>query len=109
MQCYDGGGYEVALDTIIDRDGNVTIRANHPIAECAILLLASYLSHNGARYYFTAGDWTRSRSPTDYFITIQCYSNSGEPVYIDASVGSADDVTIRSNDPLLGKLLIFKA
>jgi hypothetical protein len=49
-------GHDVTLDTTIARDGNVTIRSDHSTAMCVILLLASHISHNGARYYFTGPD-----------------------------------------------------
>jgi hypothetical protein len=119
LQCYDAGGHEVTLDTTIDRDGNVTIRSNNNAAMCAVLLLASYIAHNGARYYFTGADWAQSLATADYYLTIQhndlpfegstdlimqCYNNLGKLVYIDASVSAAGDLTIRSNNPFPGKL-----
>jgi hypothetical protein len=111
------------MDTSIDRDGNVTIRSNSQAAVRVILLLASYLSHSGARYYFTAGDWAADPSAGDYFtailhtdlpfggstdLIIQCYTNSGALVHIDVAVSSPGDVTLRANDPFPGKLLLFK-
>jgi hypothetical protein len=94
------------------------------MAVCVILLLASYISHNGARYYFTEADWTLAFDPPDYYITIQhsdlpfegstdliiqCYNNMGTLMYIDASASSAGDVIIRSKNPFPGQLLRFQA